>query len=213
VPASLALHIGLGIIVLLLPDARQRERPPQEGIAVEILTPGQFEASDRPPGVQPDTAILSAPPGLETEGEALPPCGLIAGPGTRLPAMIRATRFLAARSLADPASKQARLALLQLAGSDSMEQLCAVEAMDQIHAWRDDLRPDRLVAYAMADTEVAGNTILADGGAFRSGAQWFNVKYRCEVTPDHETVVSFEFLVGDPVPRQEWERRNLPAVH
>jgi len=211
--ASLGLHIVLGIAIFLIPQARQPERPPQVGIAVEILTSRQFAASGRPPGVLPDMAILSAPPGLETDVEAAAPGGLIAGPGVRLPAMIRATRFLSAGSLADPASRQARLALLQLAGDDRMEQLCAVEAMDQIHAWREDLRPDRLVAYAKADTEIAGDTIVAEGGAFRSRAQWFNIKYRCQVTPDHETIVSFEFLVGDPVPPEEWERRNLPAVH
>ncbi|HMB48189.1 MAG TPA: DUF930 domain-containing protein [Afifellaceae bacterium] len=85
--------------------------------------------------------------------------------------------------------------------------------MDQIHAWRDKLRPERLIAYAMAETKTSGHTMQADGGAFRSGGQWYNLRFRCGVTPDHEQVVSFEFRVGDPIPRGEWEKRKLPAVH
>lgn len=145
-------------------------------------------------------------PGIEVEFVNLP----YTGPRAASRAMIRATRFMAAESLADPANGEARLALLQLADDDRMVQLCAVEAMEQIHAWRSDLIPDRLAAHAMAAPEVGANTIIADGAAFRSASQWFNVRFRCEVAPDRKRVVAFEFLVGGPVPRDEWERHYLP---
>ena len=55
--------------------------------------------------------------------------------------------------------------------------------------------------------------MVADGAAFRSHDRWYDIRFRCEVGPDHAKVVAFEFEVGDPVPRKDWEDLNLPAVH
>ncbi|WP_077068208.1 DUF930 domain-containing protein [Ensifer aridi] len=44
--------------------------------------------------------------------------------------------------------------------------------------------------------ELSGVTLHADGGALRSKQHWYNVKFRCEVTPDLGKVVAFEFSVG-----------------
>jgi hypothetical protein len=52
---------------------------------------------------------------------------------------------------------------------------------------------------------------IADGAAFHSNQQWYNIKFKCDLAADHKKVVSFEFIVGDAVPRNEWTRHNLPA--
>ncbi|HMB48190.1 MAG TPA: hypothetical protein VKN63_07935 [Afifellaceae bacterium] len=119
---SLALHIALAVAILLMPPPRPKTPQPQEGIVVEILSPGQFGRLNGRPRLGFDS------PAGDHAGEALPAQlgGLVAGTAQAPPAMIHATQFLAARSLANPASRQARLALLQLADEDRMEQLCAV---------------------------------------------------------------------------------------
>lgn len=212
--ASLALHLALALLVFLWPPSRQAGPPPERGIEVEIVSLPQTgrpesadygaagEAEAQPSGTAPGPSVDTAPPEH----------ALVAAPRAA-PTMIRATRMLAADSLADPASRQARLALLTLAEDDRMEQLCAVEAMEQIHAWRGDITPDRLVTYAISDPDVSLNTLVADGAAFRNARRWYTVSFRCEVTSDRERVVAFEFRVGEPVPQEEWERRNLPDLY
>lgn len=212
--ASLALHFGLVLLVLLWPPTRHAGAPAERGIEVEIVSlpasrvpekaDGGIAGESVPimPEIAPDPSIDSA----------LSERTLVAAPSVA-PAMIRATRLMAADSLADPASREARLALLTLAEDDRMEQLCAVEAMEQIHAWRGEINPDRLVTYAMSDPDVSVNTIVAQGAAFRDARKWYTVSFRCQVTPDREQVVAFEFRVGEPVPEDEWERRNLPDLY
>ncbi|WP_420959831.1 DUF930 domain-containing protein [Brucella sp. IR073] len=125
------------------------------------------------------------------------------------PPIIRATNLYSARMLADPRSRQAREALAQLAGPDRMEQLCDAEAMEQIARWRREFQPDRLIAYAMDDTRLDGALVIADGAAFRSKGRWYQIKFRCGLTADLKTVASFEFQVGDPIPREQWAAHYL----
>jgi len=127
--------------------------------------------------------------------------------------MIRPTEMLSAKTLADPRSRQVRADLATFASEDRMSQLCNIEAMDQIHKWKPDFQPDRVVAYATAGEKFKGTTIIADGATFRSRRNWYALKFNCELAADGESVVGFEFLVGDPVPRERWDELGLPAVH
>ncbi|TGR33649.1 DUF930 domain-containing protein [Mesorhizobium sp. M8A.F.Ca.ET.202.01.1.1] len=127
--------------------------------------------------------------------------------------MIHPTRMLSAKTLADPRSKQARADLETLASDERMVQLCNLEAMDQIRQWRADFQPERVVPYATAEEKITGTTIAADGAAFRSGKNWYGLKFKCQLAQDGESVIGFEFLVGDPVARDRWNELGLPAVH
>lgn len=71
----------------------------------------------------------------------------------------------------------------------------------------------RSQAYATAGEKIRGTTIRADGAAFRSRKNWYALKFNCELAPDGESVIGFEFLVGDPVPQERWDELGLPAVH
>lgn len=127
--------------------------------------------------------------------------------------MIRPTEMLSAKTLADPRSRQARADLATFASDERMVQLCNLEAMDQIRRWRADFRPERVVPYATAEEKVRGTTIAADGAAFRSRKNWYSLKFKCRLARDGESVIGFEFLVGDPVARDKWDELGLPAVH
>jgi hypothetical protein len=199
VGASLALHamfLALAGWVVLTPRGPTAERP----ISVEILTREQFDAltAPRAPVVAP---IPAAPAPVPPEG-APPPAG---------EGMVRPTAMLSARALADPRSRAARELLPTLDDTERMIQLCGLEAMEQVQAWRETLQPTQVVAYATADVAVSGDVVDADGAAFRSGNAWYTLKFRCRLEPDHAAVAAFEFRVGALVPRNEWEARNLPA--
>jgi hypothetical protein len=193
VPASCLLHVALAAMLSLSPESRPVDAP-SDAVAVEVLTAEEF-------------AALSGASGRVPE---------IAAPVERTPpargGMVRATRLFAEELLADPKSRQARETLPTLAADERMLQLCNIEAMEQVHRWKAEYEPEFVVAYATADTRIAGNAVEADGGAFRSHDRWYGIRFECEVSPDLARVVAFAFSVGAAIPRSEWERRNLPTA-
>jgi hypothetical protein len=216
VSVSLLLHLVL-LSLLGLAALRPREEIaplPESSVDVELLSSPQFAAMIRPkpaeevPRPQPP-APPQVVPGRDVAAAAPPASEPPLEPG----AMIKASRLMAAAALANPLSRQAREALPHLAEDERVEQLCGLEAMSQIHAWKAEFEPDRLVAYAMAGTKLSGRELLAEGAAFRSKQHWYALRFKCGFTPDRKQVVAFEFRVGDPVPRAQWEMRGLPAIH
>lgn len=181
----------------------------EERVSVEILTPQQFEAATRPP------PVLLAPdsPAPEIQAAPTPPPGAPEPQLPKAPAMIRPTQMLSAKTLADPRSRQARADLKTFAADERMVQLCNLEAMDQIRRWRADYQPERVVPYATAEEKITGTTIAANGAAFRSRKSWYSLRFKCQLAQDGESVIGFEFLVGDPVARDKWDELGLPAVH
>ena len=200
--ASLLLHALLVTVLVLLPQPDPMIPMVEHSIEVEIVSAPPAEPELRPSQVGPPARVPDGVP-----EKPLPPV-----PKPQPPAMIRPTQILSARTLGDARSREARATLAQLAPDDRIEQLCDVEAMDQLHAWKSELQPDRLIAYAMAETKLSDGAMQADGAAFRSKRQWYKLKFKCAVSPDLTKVASFEFLVGDPVPKSEWQTHNLPAV-
>ncbi|URK87090.1 DUF930 domain-containing protein [Rhizobium sp. RCAM05350] len=217
--ASLGFHILIGLALLLAVTPRRQVSSSEDSVSVEVLTPQQFEAASRPPAAEAQT---------HTEPKPQPLSNTLAEPATESPVpdfaelptdrprpeanvMVQATHLQSAKVLADPHSAKARKALGQLASSERIVQLCNIEAMEQVHLWKPALKPDFLVAYAMADTELSGQKLKADGGAFRSKSRWYNIDFTCEVTPDLKQVVSFAFSVGSEIPKSDWADHNLLA--
>lgn len=191
--AALIVHMALlaAAVVIRFPPAIVA--PSDDPIAISIVAPDDLKSTEKPP-----PGVLSAP--------AKP----AATPAT-VPGMISPSTMLSARTLADPRSRQARAALATFASSERIVQLCNLEAMDQIHAWRATFRPERIVAYARKAETMLGDTIEADGAAFRSRDQWYDLKFTCRLSRDRHEVVAFAFAVGEPVPQKQWEDLGLPA--
>ncbi len=164
------------------PSIRQ---PPQvQAVSVEVLSPEQFAVL-----TAPDAEILAAPPEQPTP-EKQPPEPQPPPP----PALSHAKTILS-----DKAGAYVRRSLATLALDTRFEQICGVEAMEQIARSRKTFHPERAVAYATADVKVVGNIMVADGAAFLSGGTWYGLRFRCETSPDHLKVMSFDFATGDPL--------------
>lgn len=212
---SLGVHIVLGLVLVLMPAARLLAPPPEPAITVELLAPpaprtvdvAPVEGAERAPSA-PSPAAAVPPP----EPRAVPPPPASAPPAPAPPGeMIRATRLFSAAVLADPRSREARETLPQLAADERLVQLCNIEALEQVHRWNATFEPDLVVAYALAEPKLSAHAVEADGAAIRSRHAWYAIRFRCEAAPDLATVVAFEFLVGAPIPRAEWESHDLAA--
>ncbi|QEL26704.1 DUF930 domain-containing protein [Bosea sp. F3-2] len=127
--------------------------------------------------------------------------------------MVRPRRLLSQQVLADPRSRDTLAMLPRLAPDERVEQLCGLEAMGQIHAWQHSYEPDRVSAYAMADTRYADRILRAEGAAFRSRRRWYGLRFECTLSADLKRVTAFAFQVGDPIPQARWQALGLPAVH
>ncbi|MGX5828629.1 DUF930 domain-containing protein [Mesorhizobium sp. 43Arga] len=205
ISTSVALHALLAAMLALMPLPKRPKRLDEERVSVDILTPQQFEASTKPPpAAAPAPTPTPTPTPIPSAPRSTPPAA---------PTMIRPTEMLSAKTLADPRSRQARADLATFASDERMVQLCNLEAMDQIRRWSADFQPERVVPYATAEEKVSGTTIAADGAAFRSRKNWYNLKFKCQLARDGESVIGFEFLVGDPVARDKWDEFGLPEVH
>ncbi|MET0172458.1 MAG: DUF930 domain-containing protein [Agrobacterium vaccinii] len=123
---------------------------------------------------------------------------------------VKPTRMLSEDVLADRRSTQTREALKQLAPADQIEQLCNLEAMAQVGAWSEELKPDRVVAYAMSDPKLSGSAFVAEGAAIHSERDWYRLQFKCQLAVDKTKVAAFEFLLGDSIPREIWGEHNLP---
>jgi hypothetical protein len=206
--ASLALHVVL-VAALSVSLADPYIPAPIKSVAVEILTSAQFDALVRPRPATSGSGDPGSLPVASPSGEPSPPDTAPLSSS----AVIHPTEMLSQRDLARPQSRQAVAAMKTMSDEDRIDQLCAIEASAQIHAWRDDYQPDRLISFAMSGTRMDGDMLVADGAAFRSRRNWYHLAFRCGLTPDHTQIAAFEFQVGRPVPREEWEERNLAAVH
>lgn len=219
IAVSLCLHFALLGALALLPQIERLPPEPDQGVEVELVTleslapRAQMQpAPPAPPaaGAGPPKTTPSGPP-APANPPALPPP--LPPPLPVPPFTVRARRLLADDILSNPRSRGTRDALAQMDDAERIEQLCNLEAMSQIHAWKAEFEPDRVVAYAMGGTTLAKTVMQADAAVFRSKRQWYRLTFRCELTPDRKKISGFAFTVGNPVPRGEWRALDLPQLH
>ncbi|KQW86042.1 hypothetical protein ASC89_02980 [Devosia sp. Root413D1] len=203
---SLGFHAALFGLLLLGPNKDKPEPLPPPAIAVELMTAAQFAALTAPPQTPP--AAAPAAPTTASPGSSTTTPAAKAAPG----GTIRATEFFAGSLLAEPESAKLRAAMTTLDGSERLVQLCSIEAIEQIRRARPEFDPDTAVAYAMADLATRDGALIADGGAFRSRREWYEVKFSCVATADYSAVERFEFSVGGFIPHDQWEEHYLTAA-
>lgn len=213
-PAAALVHAALLAWLASVAVQQLTEAPGvlEQSVDVELRTLEEFEVLMRPPP-------LPSPPATRFPEPALPapaPPPTPAAPEPALPqsdGMIRPRRLLSQQVLANALSRDALAMLPRLAPDERAEQLCGVEAMSQIHAWQSSYEPDRVTAYALAQTRFSGRELQAQGAAFRSRQRWYALSFTCSLSADLNRVSAFAFHVGEPIAPSRWEALGLPAVH
>jgi hypothetical protein len=99
--------------------------------------------------------------------------------------------------------------LNKLDPQERREQRCDMEAMSRIAKADDAFRPDKVIAYSRADIIEKGDDIRAPGAVFRSAGSWYKLKFHCRTGNEGLSIVSFDFKIGDKIPRSEWDRLYL----
>lgn len=199
---SLLAHALLAAAAMLV-VSRPIPAPPVRSIAVEILSAARFdlltrpvpEAVPLPPPTAPATNPAS-PQATEADGNA---------------GEIVATRLEAGAILADPANRAVRDTLPKLDPFERMIQLCNVEAVEQIRLAVSGSHPDSVAAASFADAVLENGVLVATGGAYRNGGEWYRLSYHCAPAADLLSVTAFSLHPGDPIPKSEWEAHNLIA--
>ncbi len=90
--------------------------------------------------------------------------------------------------------------LLKLDLSTRVEQRCNERASSDLSRENKDLKVDRVIAYAFAETQINGTEVIAPGPIARSEGKWYRLSFRCRTTADGLSIVSFEHSLGAEVP-------------
>ncbi|WP_223216576.1 DUF930 domain-containing protein [Rhizobium mesosinicum] len=224
-PASLVLHLVIGLLLLaFLPDVQPTRAPQEESIDVEVVTPPPAAAIPVPPPAVVPPPLSHGDSGSSAGGDIVPvapetasrempsfPPALPKPMGSGPPPLRQATELSSAKTLANPRSRVALQLLGTLSSEERYLQLCNLEALEQVSRSRPGSAPDLVAPYAMKPEKVRGNSIEVDGGAFRSKRNWFNIRFHCEVDPAGKTVTAFAFAIGDVIPKDLWQEHNLVA--
>jgi hypothetical protein len=210
-----ALWLHLVAFVLLTDAATWRlpEARPPDPVEVDLLPetgspvlPSMAPVSEAP--ATDMTALREAPMPEPV------PNGSNDGPADEAaPTWVTATSLLAADVLRDPRSRQAREALATLVGADGREQICALEAMEQLRRDRPGFRPTRLAPHAFRNATFREGTVHVTAGAVRSNRIWYEIAYRCHLETGRDTIVGFEYALGAPVDRALWDEHGLAPIH
>jgi hypothetical protein len=102
--------------------------------------------------------------------------------------------------------------LAKLAPSDRFQQVCDIALMERLRHESRPYKPDSVIAYALGDPSISGDTLQGTGGAFRSGGVWYQYSFTCAATPDRMRVLSLEYKIGEAVPKNQWDEHGL-SIH
>ena len=90
-----------------------------------------------------------------------------------------------------------------------LEQRCDMEAMARIGHDKKGYSPERVVAGATSDATAQGDSLEGKGAAVRSKGKWFRLSFVCKTSAGHMSVLSFDYQIGDAIPKESWEQFNL----
>ncbi|KIQ01895.1 signal peptide protein [Agrobacterium tumefaciens] len=96
-----------------------------------------------------------------------------------------------------------------LAPEERLEQRCDIEAMERIASEQKGMKPDKVIAYAFGDPDVTSDSIKAAGAVFRSGGEWYRLRYKCQITPSTLGIRDFNYKIGEKVPEEQWAKHYL----
>ncbi|MBN9305986.1 MAG: hypothetical protein BGO82_00855 [Devosia sp. 67-54] len=214
---SSVAHVALLMSLLYLWSARPILLPPPKPIDVQVLSETDYARVTEPspalpfPSVQPaplqlpraEASIAKPEETLRQRAPSVPP--------PAVPSMTHATRLFATALLKEPASTEVRLTLSTLDRYERITQLCNIESTEQIRRSINGSNPDTVSAAAFAETSLANLTMTVNGGAYRSGRNWYALSFVCTVLPDLSGVADYSFKTGAAIPKDLWEEHNLNA--
>jgi hypothetical protein len=189
----------------------------EDAIDVRIIAQKDLANAEQPPAVASPPPQPPADTGAGHDAIDLPdaslgkPEPLIQGFGRMENGWYRSEKMLSEAEISNPKHARLRAQLGQLESNTRMVQICNLEAILQITRSGLEFHPVAVVAYAMADVVAKGDTVVANGAAFQSDGEWYNLSFRCWISPRSRPVQGFEFVIGAAIPRGDWVAHSLPT--
>lgn len=113
---------------------------------------------------------------------------------------------LAANAQGDP---RFYASLRRLDPATRLDQICDYEAMLRIDRDSNPFHPDRAKAEVISTPLRTSNSIVTEGGAFRSNGRWYSLSYTCRTAPDKMKVIYFSYHIGGLIPEADWPKLDL----
>jgi hypothetical protein len=108
----------------------------------------------------------------------------------------------------DTSSDTAMTAMGNIPREIRVSQLCSTELAAQLRNGSPAFNPDIVPGPSLRE----GTVLDVKQAAFRANAQWYNLRFRCEIDGNATRVVSFALEVGEAVPRSQWRERGFPEM-
>ena len=99
--------------------------------------------------------------------------------------------------------------LKELSGTTRFVQACSLQALLEIAKDKNGLKPTHAVVDALGNPSMKDNVMKGNTGAVRSRDKWYRYSFTCVTTPDHLQVTSFNYKIGNPIPKEQWASYNL----
>jgi Domain of Unknown Function (DUF930) len=99
--------------------------------------------------------------------------------------------------------------LLKLDPEERSHQACIARGIDVINEANKRLRVDRLKTSIFSRAKFDGTLVTSNGGAVRANHRWYKLSFTCSVTKDQMKAVSFDYRLGNEIPKNEWEDLGL----
>jgi hypothetical protein len=187
--------------------AEEKPQPAETETAQSPEKPGS-DAPGQPEGKAEEGASGAQLVAPAAEAEAAPPA-----PHKPVPAKTATApepRLHEARTLFSRSANRRPSATTAMAGIPRgvrVGRLCATELRLQLQNGPASYLPDLLPSYELA----SGTVLKVRHAAFRALGTWYNLSFECQVNAEATNLVSFAFRVGEPLSRDEQQRRGLPS--
>lgn len=178
-----------------------------EQVVLVELVAAPVPLADAPSPAIPETGApgTDSPDRPAADTPAAPP----AASSGAVSEMIEATVLMAGAALADPRNAEARAMLPLIEDTLRREQVCGIEAMEQIRSRDPDFAAECVISYAFADPESTGDELRAAGATVLAGGWWFRLEYVCVLGADLASVTAFRYRIGERLSDAERDRLGL----
>ena len=110
---------------------------------------------------------------------------------------------------AHASSLRTQKALDRLEPVTRMMEVCDIKAGEEMRREPGHKGVDRVMVDAVETPEIEKNVVAGSGGAFRQSGRWYQLQFKCTLSDDLRSAVSFDFSAGEEIPEAQWEDLGL----
>lgn len=99
--------------------------------------------------------------------------------------------------------------LMKLDPEERAHQACIIKGVDTIRHDRKLPGTDRVKTSIGGRATYTGTQVASKFGAVRAKEHWYELKFKCDVTPDQLKALTFTYEIGKEIPEAKWEDLGL----